>query len=245
MAPRGGKSTKGKGGDGAAASAPPAAGSVPGHNIKERTASFLTHKQILEVHDERLRAANEAMKGIKKARKTVRDAAKNDGWPLAMFDRILKDAAKTRGDLSADAALEAFMRETSGLPVVGKPGTQQSLFDEAPKKDATWWEAEGEMAGMANRPCSPPDGLSGAFTQAWTRGWHSAQERRAWALSERGVNPESLGLSPDVAPPAPPGRGDDDEDDGEIERAMEKEVEPPDAEPGGFAAEAGDDVKLH
>jgi ribosome modulation factor len=187
MAPRPGKDT-----------APPA-NADPGHNSGRLTQAdweslWLRHLQTLRARRAATLDAKAALKAVQKLETTARNTARGDGYPLAIIDRILDDEGKIRVDLEEMAALERMMREVAGLPT----GVQVNLFGDSGPRDEAWWGEDGYQAGVAGKPGVPPPECPPEFHQTWLKRWGGGQEKLAWALSEKGVNPESA-----HQPPAP------------------------------------------
>jgi hypothetical protein len=143
---------------------------------EEREALYLKHLNACEEQDEILADATAGMKLIRSARNKTRNAAQNDGFPLAMLDRVLKKRrATSQRQLEVDAELEHWMNTKAGVPV----GGQYEMFAKTPAevKDALDYENEGRRMGLAGKPCEAPFGMHPRFKGDFDKGWMDGQKR--------------------------------------------------------------------
>lgn len=165
----------------------------------QREALFLSHLGSCRTHNHTLAEAMEAVKLIRSARSKARTLAREEGFPLAKIDDILKKEGMSQKDLQAEADLFRWMDQMAGMPI----GGQADLFKTTPAeiKDALDWEAEGYRAGMRGTPPRPQDyEVPPRFTQDWLKGQQAGVERNAWAMSERG---KVIDRNPDVGAGGP------------------------------------------
>lgn len=158
----------------------------------ELDSKFHRHLQNLRGRRADTERAKSAMTAIRKLETQARNAAKADGFPLAMFDRILEDEVKTRADLERQAELERWMRQAAGLPV----GGQMDLFADPAPRDEKWWNADGYQSGLRGLANELPERVPPEFHQAWLKGWSAGADKYAWAASEKGINPERAHTEP-------------------------------------------------
>lgn len=153
--------------------------------LEQREALFLSHLAACRIGNKNLADIMEQVKVIRSARTKARNLAREEGFPLAKIDDILKKEGMSQKDLQAEADLFRWMDQMAGLPV----GGQADMFKATPAevKDGVDYEAEGYRAGIrAAEPNPRLHMVPPRFDQEWLKGYHAGQERNAWAMSEKG-----------------------------------------------------------
>lgn len=170
-----------------------------GHNgapsREDMQRAFLVHLEAIRAQEAALVTAMEGMRAIRKLRTQVRNAAKRDltnampGFTLDDIDGILHDEGLSKVNIAAREESRFFMRETAGLPNGGKQDLFLSL-EEQPAHGPEFWLEDGYHAGLIGRPLTTPAGCPPEHHQVWAKGWHDGEDKRSWALSDAGKNPE-------------------------------------------------------
>ena len=173
-----------------------------GHNLSpdERETIFVRHMAKIRAHVAAIDKAKEVVKSLQKTYTVDRNACKLDGFPLAIVDEILEDEAKTRADLAAYEESRRFMRGSVGLFSGAQIDLFASLTPDA-RSEAEWGEM-GYNAGIKGEPGTPPKDMPREFDQTWLKRWGAAQEKLAWALSDKGINPERSRTTAGTGPTA-------------------------------------------
>lgn len=152
------------------------AASIPNRSEED---VFLHHLDRIRAQQAKTAGAKAAYDAEKKAETALFRAAKADGFSRKELEQILEDGQATRRDLVAEEERRAKLRAWAGLPA----GSQPDLFDlPSPARDEVDAEAEGYQRGLRGEDPTVPDHISPNHTQAFMKGWHQAQKRRAEAL---------------------------------------------------------------
>ena len=180
------------------------------HNLSaaEKEDLFLRHMTKIRQARANVDHAKVGLKAIRKIETELRNACRADSFPLKLVDEILEDEAKTRADLLAYEQSRAMMRSAVGLFA----GTQIDLFaalEPTARTDAEWGRM-GFNAGVKGMVGTPPPDCAPECHQAWMKGWGAGQEKIAWNLAEKGINPDRRNL--DAVPERGPVAADDDDD---------------------------------
>src|ERR1700744_1503101 len=85
-----------------------------GHNSSkmseaEKEALFVGHLNACRAQNKIMADAMEGLKAIRSSRRKVRETAREDGFPLAKIDDILKKEGQSQKDLQAEAELFHWM----------------------------------------------------------------------------------------------------------------------------------------
>ena len=181
---------------------PPEQPSGIGHNLSpdERETIFVRHMAGIRADAAQVDKAKEVVKALQKGLTVKRNACKLDGFPLAIVDEILADEAKTRADLAAYEESRRFMRDAVGLASGRQIDLFATLTPDA-RSEAEWGEM-GYAAGIRGEPGTPPKDMPREFDQTWLKRWGAAQEKLAWALADKGINPERSRTNAGTGPTA-------------------------------------------
>lgn len=179
--------------------------SLPNRNEE---AVFLSHLNKLRQQQVKAEAKKAEYDAEKSILTDLFRQAKADGFSRKELQSILDDSASSRRDLLAEEERRAQLRSWAGLPA----GTQADLFENTPSAaiDELAVEGQGYTAGLRGDDSKMPDTLAPMHATAWMRGWHSGQEKLAWALSEAGTNPDKkdVGFKPSAVPLEPESAND-------------------------------------
>jgi hypothetical protein len=151
---------------------------------EKRAAARLRHiAEIRKARDDRM-AAQAVVKAKRKLETRLRNAYKSDGFTLEILDEALKREETPRRDLVRYEAERNEVFEDLGQAVFVQPEMFAEMTDEQS------WADHGFQAGLAGKLASPPKECPPEFHQAWMKRWGAGQERIAWSLASRGINPE-------------------------------------------------------
>lgn len=162
---------------------------------------------IREARDRRI-TAQEVVRAQRKIETVLRNDYASNDWSLAILDEAFDREDKPRRDLHAYEAERNEVFEDLGQAVYIQP----DLFERMPQAawDETLWSDDGYQAGIAGKVGKPPEECPPEFTQTWLKRWGSGQERIAWSLADKGINPERSRTDIGVEPVK---LGDEDEDE--------------------------------
>lgn len=163
----------------------PDAGSAPQIPNRNEEDIFLHHLNRLRTQSNKVAIAKAALDAERSVLNDLFNEAKGDKFARKELQAILDDGKATRRDLVAEEERRAKLRTWAGLPA----GSQADLFDlPSPARDEIDAEAEGYQRGLRGEDPVVPDHISPNYTDAFMKGWHEAQRRRAEAFGEKPAN---------------------------------------------------------
>lgn len=177
--------------------APPAPSPPPqGHNgsagkgkldRNQRAKLRLSHISKMRPLRSEIEKLQSAMRAVRKELNQIRDEYANDGFSLAALDERFKNEGKPR------KVVQAYENERYELGEdLGQANYQQpDLFASMPEtaREEEYWGDIGYQLGIEGKECKAPSDMPTQFLQAFTKRWHGAQEKLAWAMAPD-ANPE-------------------------------------------------------
>lgn len=166
----------------------PDAGSAPQIPNRDEQDVFVHHLNRIRTQQNKTAIAKAAYDAEKSTETDLFREAKADGFTRKELQAILDDGKASRRDLVAEEERRAMLRTWAGLPA----GSQPDLFDlPSPARDEIDAEAEGYQRGLRGEDPVVPDHISPNYTDAFMKGWHAAQRRRAEAFGQAPANDDA------------------------------------------------------
>lgn len=155
---------------------------------QERQSLILKHIHNMRVCRANTDAAKAALKAVKKIETAARNLYNGNSFSLKIADEALEREGMPRRQNAQYEAERHEVFEALGQATYVQPDLLASMPVEA--RDETYWGDLGYEYGLKGLEARAPKEMPERFLQTFLKRWGAAQEILAWALSDKGINPE-------------------------------------------------------